>query len=243
MSEPSLGPSPTQRFADALARRLTAAPMSQQQLAGKLEVTASTVSRWLAGNIEPSPEHVLATETAVEVTAGELSRFFRYLNVSELDRLLPERRDLLGAIDASGDLDAFGRDMARLVITNQIARHNGQAVSFADALANQLHRARRQQDWLAETIGVSGSTVSRWVRGYPPDPRQVFAAETALTLTPGMLSWRLGYVPDTLIDTALAQRPRLVSAVELSGQINDFGREIILVILDDVLDRRDTNTD
>ncbi|MGH9266496.1 MAG: helix-turn-helix domain-containing protein, partial [Acidimicrobiales bacterium] len=68
-----------QRFGRLLADAMTARGMKQEDLAGRLGTTQSTVSGWINGRYEPSPETVFAIERTLELEPGHLSRPLGYL--------------------------------------------------------------------------------------------------------------------------------------------------------------------
>lgn len=75
-------------------------------------------------------------------------------------------------------------------------RRDPQVVAFATTLNAALVQRSWIQATLAAKVGVSGPTISNWVRGrYVPRPPEVFAIERALRMAPGSLSIHLGYLP------------------------------------------------
>lgn len=67
---------------------------------------------------------------------------------------------------------------------------------FANVLTLHLSVRDMTQVELARALNVTQSTVSAWMRGRTePAKEEVFAAERALDLAPGGLSWALGYLP------------------------------------------------
>lgn len=67
---------------------------------------------------------------------------------------------------------------------------------FARALIEALDIANMTRDELARRVGVSPSAVSTWTAGSKePRPQTVFAIESAVGGSPGMLSRILGYCP------------------------------------------------
>lgn len=68
-----------QRFGRLLADAMKARGIRQEDLAGRLGTTQSTVSGWINGRYEPSPDTVFAIERTLELEPGHLSRPLGYL--------------------------------------------------------------------------------------------------------------------------------------------------------------------
>ena len=110
---------------------------------------------------------------------------------------------------------------------------------FAESLRQALHDARTTQNGLADRLGVGRATVSRWANGEgePPAPRHVFAAEEALGQAPGALSRHLGFVPVSVVDDLLQHRNDPERFVEWMDELDDIGRQLVLIVLRDALGR------
>lgn len=67
------------RFGHMLAEALAASGRTQEDLAGLVGATQSSVSAWVTGRYEPSAPMVFAIERALAVAPGHLSRALGYL--------------------------------------------------------------------------------------------------------------------------------------------------------------------
>ena len=74
---------PRQRFGRLLAEAMKARGIKQDELAGRLGTTQSTVSGWINGRYEPAPGTVFAIERTLELEPGHLSRPLGYLPVDD----------------------------------------------------------------------------------------------------------------------------------------------------------------
>ena len=71
------------RFGRLLAEAMKARGMKQEDLAGRIGTTQSTVSGWINGRYEPAPGTVFAIERTLELEPGHLSRPLGYLPVAD----------------------------------------------------------------------------------------------------------------------------------------------------------------
>lgn len=95
-------------FGDALGAAMSAAGVTQVELAADLKTTQSAVSAWVTGKSEPDdPYAVFAVERAVKVRPGSLSRFLGYLP----PEAVKVSASLEEAIDGDPYLDADAREL------------------------------------------------------------------------------------------------------------------------------------
>lgn len=99
--------------------------------------------------------------------------------------------------------------------------------AFAAALARAIEASPLNQTQIAAALnGRSQSTISEWAsgRGAVPTPRDVFALEAILEVSPGELSRLLGYLPVEAVE-----RPALTLAILEAAELDDEAREILLL--------------
>ena len=89
------------RFGRLLADALKVRGMKQEDLAGMLGTTQSSVSGWINGKYEPAAETVFTVERCLGVEPGALSRPLGYLPVEPVARTI----SIEGAIAQSPLLD------------------------------------------------------------------------------------------------------------------------------------------
>lgn len=88
-------------FGRVLADAMKARGMKQEDLAGMLGTTQSSVSGWINGKYEPAAATVFTVERCLGIEPGSLSRPLGYLPVEPVARTLTVE----GAIAQSGNLD------------------------------------------------------------------------------------------------------------------------------------------
>jgi transcriptional regulator with XRE-family HTH domain len=74
------------RFGTLLARALKVRAMKQDDLAGLLGTTQSSVSGWVNGKYEPAAATVFAIERTLSMEPGQLSRLLGYLPLEAASR-------------------------------------------------------------------------------------------------------------------------------------------------------------
>jgi transcriptional regulator with XRE-family HTH domain len=73
-------------FGDALRRAMSAADLSQGDVAGRIGVRQTTVSEWIQANKEPRYEIVFSLEQALDLPPGALSHHLGYVPVDAVTR-------------------------------------------------------------------------------------------------------------------------------------------------------------
>ncbi len=94
----------------------------------------------------------------------------------------------------------------------------------AIAAALRDHDGPEHRKAIAGALGVSVSQVSRWYRGLDRmTPRQVFATESALGLSPGELSTAAGFAP-------IAAAPSVNVAIGNDRRLDERDRRILRLL-------------
>lgn len=110
-------------FAAALDTILTDDNVSGSELARRVGVSQSAVSKWLAGGAI-DPDNVFAVERALNRKPGSLSRLMGYLPLDAVPTLTPE--DAIAA-DATLSADTRGDLLAILERARERRRHRAKA--------------------------------------------------------------------------------------------------------------------
>jgi transcriptional regulator with XRE-family HTH domain len=125
------------RFGQLLADALRVREMKQEQLAGLLGTTQSSVSGWINAKYEPAATTVFRIEQALALEPGHLSRPLGYLPV---DGVAPPV-GLEGAILQSDDLEDDEKDVL-VAVYRLLARRRppaGKSVSTARGRLTSAH--------------------------------------------------------------------------------------------------------
>lgn len=113
------------RFGRLLADAMKVRGMKQEDLAGMLGTTQSSVSGWINGKYEPAAETVFTVEQCLGVEPGTLSRPLGYLPVEPVARTI----SIEGAIAQSPLLDDDEKaalvSMYRVLVTRGTRSANG----------------------------------------------------------------------------------------------------------------------
>ncbi len=114
------------RFGRLLADAMKVRGMKQEDLAGKLGTTQSSVSGWINGKYEPAADTVFAVERCLGVEPGALSRPLGYLPVEPAAQTV----SVEGAIAQSPLLDdeekAALASMYRVLVTRSTRSGTGE---------------------------------------------------------------------------------------------------------------------
>jgi transcriptional regulator with XRE-family HTH domain len=104
-----------------------------------------------------------------------------------------------------------------------------QREAFGEALGEVLAEARISGRGLARALGLSPTSVSKWLRGKTtPPPETVARTESLLNLSPGTLSGPLGYV---VTDASVAPRASSVAeAVKADPRLGPRERAVLLTV-------------
>jgi transcriptional regulator with XRE-family HTH domain len=96
--------------------------------------------------------------------------------------------------------------------------YRSQSPAFGQWLRAEIAAARMSQGEFADRVGVSGATVSRWVKGRVPDGVYIDPIARALSLDYDDLAERAGYRPelprDALEDVHLLLDPHLLKVLD-----------------------------
>lgn len=101
--------------------------------------------------------------------------------------------------------------------------------AFVGALAAALREADVNGRALGEALGLSPSSVSKWLRGKTtPAPETLARLEKIVGQEPGSLSRTLGYVPAEVPRTS--QAPRVADAVGSDPRLGPRERAVLLAV-------------
>jgi len=104
-----------------------------------------------------------------------------------------------------------------------------QREAFGRALQEALDEARMSGRGLAKTLGLSPTSVSKWLRGRTtPPPETVARAESLLSVNPGTLSRPLGYV--VLDEPGRPKSSSVAQAVKSDPQLGPREQAILLTV-------------
>lgn len=109
-------------------------------------------------------------------------------------------------------------------------------LEFGQAVDRLLTEQGRGRSWLGAEVAriegsdepISGTSVSKWVGGNPPNPRRVFAIEEALGARPGSLSRLLGYLPSS--SRSVRSVP---AAIDADLRLTVVGRRVLLKVYEE----------
>lgn len=124
-------------FGETIAEVLALQGMRQVDLADALGTGQATVSSWIHGKAEPSPETVFWAERVLKMAPGALSRHLGYLPLEALDGQI----DAEDAIRRSPDLDSDGRKLV-LVTYRTMAAMKARTVQVVPELNDSTKAAK-----------------------------------------------------------------------------------------------------
>ena len=127
------------RFGRFLAEALKARGMKQEDLAGLLGTTQSSVSGWINGKYEPAATTVFRIEQVLALEPGHLSRPLGYLPVDAVS--MPA--GLAVAILQSADLDDDAKEVL-LALYHVLAERRGGAAEARSSARRRLTGAGRR---------------------------------------------------------------------------------------------------